>query len=256
MLYGCITSPINSLEASMKSLLLASLLLSSASTFALTDQEALELGMTPIEQMELQGKGPGFNPNLDVLLDKAEVVVVVDKSVRNNRNPNGQTAKVFVDGAFYTEYDVSTGTEEVKETTSGRRYVATTPVGIFRPTRAYKDYMSRTFLSAPMTWAVFFNGGIALHSTTTSQYGRLGNRASGGCVRMRFDEAEELNQTIVARGEPHFKTVDQSEVVDGAMLKRVLYVNRDKFPTVERMTGKLQAEKMWTYDALVVVIGS
>src|SRR5690606_31032066 len=177
------------------------------------------------------------------------------KSVRTSRNANGQTAKVFVDGAFYTEYDVSTGTEEVKETTSGRRYVATTPVGIFRPTRAYKDYMSRTFLSAPMTWAVFFNGGIALHSTTTSQYARLGKRASGGCVRLRLDEAEELNQTIVARGEPHFRTVDQSERVDGAMLKRVLYINRDKFPTVERMTGKLQADTMWTYDALVVVIG-
>src|SRR5690606_20562131 len=145
----------------MKSLLLASLLLTSVSSFALTDQEALDLGMTPIEQIS-NGKAAGFNPNLDTLLDKAEVVVVVDKSVRTSRNANGQTAKVFVDGAFYTEYDVSTGTEEVKETTSGRRYVATTPVGIFRPTRAYKDYMSRTFLSAPMTWAVFFNGGIAL----------------------------------------------------------------------------------------------
>lgn len=239
----------------MKNLLLAGLLLTSASAFALTDQEAKDLGMTPIENIGFE-KNNTFNPRLDELPDMAEVVVVVNKSVRKRQNPSGQTAKVFVDGVFYTEYDVSTGTEEVKETTSGRRYVATTPVGFFRPTRAYKDYMSRTFLSAPMTWAVFFNGGIALHSTTRSQYDRLGSRASGGCVRMRYEEAEELNQTIVARGEPHFRTVDQSEVVDGALLKRELYINRDKFPTVDRMSGKFQADKMWTYDALVVVIGN
>src|SRR5690606_29789908 len=157
----------------------------------------IELGMTPIEQAEISNKSSSFSPDMDTILYKAEVVVVVNKSVRTKTNVDGQTAKVFVDGAFYTEYDVSTGTEEIKETTSGRKYVATTPVGIFRPIRAYKDYMSRTFLSAPMTWAVFFNGGIALHSTTPSQYDRLGKRASGGCVRLRFEEAEELSATIV-----------------------------------------------------------
>ncbi len=239
----------------MKTLFFAFILLAQTHAFALTDQEAFDLGMTPIENLEKIQKGQSFDPSIDHLITKAGVVVVVDKSVRTARRPNGQTATVYVDGHYYSEYDISSGTEELKETTSGRKYVATTPVGIFRPIRAYKDYMSRTFLSAPMTWAVFFNGGIATHATTRGAYAKLGHRASGGCVRMKLEEAEEVNQLIVSRGEANMNTIDQSEVIDGAMLNRVLYVNRDKFPTVDRMSGRLLQEKMWTYDSLIVVIG-
>ncbi|PIP91757.1 MAG: hypothetical protein COW01_05220 [Bdellovibrionales bacterium CG12_big_fil_rev_8_21_14_0_65_38_15] len=239
----------------LKSLLVALILMSQSQAFALTDQEAADLGMTPVESLEKIQKGQSFDPSIDNLITKAGVVVVVDKSIRTSHRPSGQTATVYVDGHYYSEYDISSGTEELKETTSGRKYVATTPVGIYRPIRAYKDYMSRTFLSAPMTWAVFFNGGIATHATTRGAYAKLGHRASGGCIRMKLEEAEEVNQLIVSRGEANMNTVDQSEVIDGAMLKRVLYINRDKFPTVDRMTGKFLQEQMWTYDSLVVVIG-
>ncbi len=240
----------------MKSLLLTLILIAQSQAFALTDQEAIELGMTPIEEHETISKSRGFYPNLDSVLKKASVVVVVDKSLRSNQNPNGQTAKLFVDGVFYSEYDVSTGTEQVKETTSGRQYIATTPVGIYRPIRAYTDYMSRAFLGATMTWAVFFNGGIATHATTRGAYSKLGHRASGGCVRMKLEEAEEVNQMIVSHGEPNMRTIDQSEMIDDVLLKRILYVNRDKFPKVDVKTGENLAEEMWTYDSLVVVIGS
>lgn len=240
----------------MKALMFVFIMLANSQSFALTDQEAIDLGMTPIENLQKQQKGQSFDPSIDELITKAGVVVVVDKSVRTARRPNGQTATVYVDGHYYSEYDISSGTEELKETTSGRKYIATTPVGIFRPIRAYKNYMSRTFLSAPMTWAVFFNGGIATHATTRGAYSKLGHRASGGCVRMKLEEAEEVNQLIVTRGEPNMNLVDQSEVIDGALLRRELYINRDKFPMVDRMSGKFKAEKMWTYDTLVVVIGS
>ncbi|MBH47786.1 MAG: hypothetical protein CME71_06410 [Halobacteriovorax sp.] len=240
----------------MKTLFFLALMLTAGQSFALSDQEAIDLGMTPVEELMPTRKGVGFEPNIDALIKKSGVVVVVDKSLRTASRPNGQTATVYVDGDYYSVYDVSTGTEEIKETTSGRRYIATTPVGIFRPIRAYTDYMSRTFLSAPMTWAVFFNGGIATHATTRGQYNRLGSRASGGCVRMRLEEAEEVNQLIVSRGEPNFRTVDQSEVIDDVLLKRILYINRDKFPVVDRNTGKFGNATMWTYDALIVVVGN
>lgn len=240
----------------MKTLVFISSLLISTYSFALTEQEARDLGMTPLEELRQQNKDNVFEPNIDALVKKADVVMVIDKSLRTSHRPNGQTAKLFVDGVFYSEYDISSGTEEVKQTTSGRKYIATTPVGIFRPIRAYTEYMSRTFLFAPMTWAVFFNGGIALHSTTRSQYSKLGSRASGGCIRMRLEEAEEVNQFIVARGEPHFRTVDQSEEINGSALRRVMYTNRDRLPTVDRDTGKFKSTLMWTYDALVVVIGN
>ncbi len=239
----------------MKALLASLILLCGANVFALTDREAVELGMTPIENLSLSNKGNGFSPNLDDVFEKAEVVVVIDKSRRSIKNAQGQTATVYIGGSFYSIYDVSTGTEEVKTTTSGRQYIATTPVGIYRPIRAYTDYMSRTFLGSPMTWAVFFNGGIALHSTTRSQYSRLGTRASGGCVRMKLEEAEEVNQMIVTRGEPNMRTVDQSEMIDDVLLKRILYINREKFPKVNVKTGEHQVEKIWTYDSLIVVVG-
>ena len=231
----------------MKKILWLALVLASSNSFAFSDQDALELGMTPVEELMPTQKGVGFEPNIEALLNK---------SLRTAAHPNGQTATVYVEGSYYSIYDVSTGTEEIKETTSGRRYIATTPVGIFRPIRAYTEYMSKTFLAAPMTWAVFFNGGIATHATTRSQYNRLGTRASGGCVRMRLEEAEEVNQLIVSRGEPNFNTVDQSEVFEDALLKRILYINRDKFPVVDRMTGRFGSSTMWTYDALIVVVGN
>lgn len=237
----------------MKLLAIFVALLFAQQSLALTSQEAIELGMTPLDEADVAKES--FAPDIDHVVSLAKVVVVVDKSKRNTRNVDGQTAKVFVDGAFYSEYDVSTGTEEIRETTDGRRYIATTPFGIYRPTRAYTDYMSRAFLGAPMTWAIFFTGGIALHSTTRSHYYELGRRASGGCVRFRYEEAQEINELIVAQGEPHFRTVDQTEEVDGTLLKRVMYVNRDRFPTVERLTGRSLAERMWTYNSLIVVTG-
>ena len=40
-----------------------------------------------------------------------------------------------------------------------------------------------------MEYAIFFNGGVALHATTPNHYATLGQKASGGCVRMYKTDA-------------------------------------------------------------------
>ncbi|MNL70470.1 L,D-transpeptidase catalytic domain [compost metagenome] len=43
-----------------------------------------------------------------------------------------------------------------------------------------------------MEFAIFFNGGIALHAAHPELYKYLGRRASGGCVRQHYQDAEYL----------------------------------------------------------------
>ena len=43
-----------------------------------------------------------------------------------------------------------------------------------------------------MPFAIFFNGGIALHSTTEGHYAQLGIKDSGGCSRLYRANAETL----------------------------------------------------------------
>jgi len=90
----------------LKSLLVALILMSQSQAFALTDQEAADLGMTPVESLEKIQKGQSFDPSIDNLITKAGVVVVVDKSIRTSHRPSGQTATVYVDGHYYSEYDI------------------------------------------------------------------------------------------------------------------------------------------------------
>lgn len=221
----------------------------------LTDAEAIELGMTPVRagmsvDRMLKTNARSFTFK-DSHLDLAQIVVVINKSVRSGSNLDGQTIKVYQNGVFLYEFDTSTGTEKLKKTTSGRQYIATTPVGIFRPKRAFLNYESRTFFGANMDYAVFFTGGIATHSTSEGAYAKLGSRASGGCARMRREDAQTLNELLRSTGEGHDKMVDAG--IEG--LNRKLYIDRVKMPNVSRFNGNSlgYGSRLWTYDAVIIV---
>jgi len=92
----------------------------------------------------------------------------------------GEYMVVRVDGRIEHVFLVSTGA-------SGN-----TPVGTYKPFRMHKFYYSRTFNNALMDWAVFFKGGIALHSTTGEHFYELGMPASKGCVRIARPNARTL----------------------------------------------------------------
>lgn len=216
----------------------------------LTDAQASELGMTEVFNEKNNSKTQFFGFK-DSHLDLAKIVVVINKSIRTTENPEGQTLRVYRDGVFLHEFDTSTGTEKIKTTTSGRKYIATTPLGIFRPKRAFKEYQSKAFFGARMDYAIFFRGGIAAHSTSKSAYAKLGQRASGGCARLRYEDSQTLSEVIRTTGEGHSRLWDVG--IEG--LERNQYSDRIKLPSVERFSGEKSLNStLWTYDAVFIVI--
>jgi hypothetical protein len=94
---------------------------------------------------------------------------------------------------FEESFPVSTGRERQE------KYFTSTPTGLFEldPNRFDRDHRSHRWHNAPMPWAMFLDytihghlAGVALHSGIHHE-ADLGHRASGGCVRMPPEKAEE-----------------------------------------------------------------
>ena len=90
-----------------------------------------------------------------------------------------QRMYVFQDGFMVHSWAVST---------ARRGYV--TPTGSWRAKWLSRDHRSRKYDNAPMPYAVFFNGGYAVHATFDLK--RLGTPASHGCVRLHPDNAAQF----------------------------------------------------------------
>ncbi len=134
------------------------------------------------------------------------IVIVVNKA---NRGTRAQTAQIYFDGKPYATYSISTGREKMEVSTSGKMYRSITPVGWFSPIYFSPNHYSKTW-KAPMPWSIFFNGGIALHATTQNHYNELGRRASGGCVRLKYDDAKELYHLVKNAGKGSVPKFTQS----------------------------------------------
>jgi hypothetical protein len=100
--------------------------------------------------------------------------------------------------AFEQSFPVSTGRERQE------KYFTSTPAGLFEldPDRFDRVHYSHRWNNAPMPWAMFLNytiraraTGVALHSAA-GHIADLGHRASGGCVRMPPEKAQELFERI------------------------------------------------------------
>ena len=233
----------------------------------LTDEQALELGMTEVFQTKIKSnkldedvtnnteinKGYDLN-NDDINSTLAEVVVIVNESDRSAENPEGQTARLYHHGVLLHQFDVSTGSRKTKVTTSGRSYVAVTPEGFWRPKKAYQDYYSYTFFGATMPYAIFYHGGIALHGTTSVK--KLGTRDSGGCVRFNPKDIKIINDLIRSTGDGNKNMSTEKLCLDsdpGQCITRKMYLDRTKLSDVDRRTGYETDKILWTYDALIIV---
>lgn len=89
---------------------------------------------------------------------------------------SSQTMTVTQDGVLRYRWKVST---------ARRGYV--TPQGSWSAKWLSRDHHSKKYDNAPMPYAVFFNGGYAVHATFDLK--RLGSPASHGCVRLHPDNA-------------------------------------------------------------------
>ncbi len=102
-----------------------------------------------------------------------------------------QKARLFVNGTLQGEYDVSTGlgnrTPDFDKRPNGRIYDKKTsgkyPGG---------DYNGL----GNMPYAVFIEGGFAVHGTPRSNWSKLGQKASHGCIRMHPDNAFIFNRLV------------------------------------------------------------
>ncbi len=75
-----------------------------------------------------------------------------------------------------------------KVSTARKGYV--TPRGSWSAKWLSKNHRSRKYDDAPMSFAVFFNGGYAVHATFDLK--RLGRPASHGCIRLHPENAAEF----------------------------------------------------------------
>jgi hypothetical protein len=104
------------------------------------------------------------------------------------------------DLVYEQAFPVSTG-REMQE-----KYFTSTPSGMFEldPDRFDRVHFSHRWHGAAMPWAMFLDytihghaTGIAMHSAEGHAF-ELGHRASGGCIRLPREKAEELFQRFQA----------------------------------------------------------
>ena len=100
---------------------------------------------------------------------------------------SAQTMTVTENGVVRHRWKVSTG-----------RSGYTTPTGNYRAYLASRHHRSRKYDNAPMPYAIFFNGGYAVHATFDVKH--LGRPASHGCVRLHPDNAAEFFQLARQNG--------------------------------------------------------
>lgn len=126
-----------------------------------------------------------------------KLVIWINRSIRG---PTAQTLQVWDQGRRVMAVHVSTG----KAPTPRDSKAILTPVGYYTPTWLNKDHRSKAFNFAPMPYAIFFNGGVAIHERPANAQWAIGQPASHGCVRMpregKSRSAETLYKMVQAAG--------------------------------------------------------
>jgi lipoprotein-anchoring transpeptidase ErfK/SrfK len=115
-------------------------------------------------------------------------------SIEARINTATQKMQVLVDGVPAYEWRVSTA-----------RKGFVTPKGEYHPQDMYKRYYSHKYHNSPMPYAIFYNGGYAVHGTNA--VASLGKPASHGCVRLDTENAATLFALVSQHGRANTKIV-------------------------------------------------
>lgn len=219
-----------------------------------TDDMAESLGMTPEDELEpvasanvTDSSDKAAGSSLDQVISDNRVVIVINKA---KAGAGAQTLKLFENGVEVMKIKVSTGKEERVVSTSGRTYVSTTPMGFFRPTKMYTDYLSYTW-NAPMPNAVFFIGGIAIHATGTSNYAKLGTRASGGCVRTTLEDSKKIRELVMESGKG--SAPGNYVIAREAAGRNIIRGNSLMVPAISKATGLKAAGTINSWETVIHV---
>lgn len=184
---------------------------------------------------------------------KAQVVIEINKA-KQGTSTWAQKMRVYFKGDLVKEFNVSTAKEIKVKATNGSTYLATTPVGYFRPQTIWKKYQSSTWVGAHMNFAMFFIGGIAVHSTTLDHFTQIGTRDSGGCVRLMPENAQWLNELALTTGLDSYEIINRPRVANGKKLTREQVVGGEiDVAAVNRPDGALLKKQIKSWDVLIIV---
>lgn len=121
---------------------------------------------------------------------------------------------LVVDGELVTAAYTSTGdpTKKASRTVyvDGKKTLVPakgveSPEGTFSIESIHKERTSNSFGDAMMNHAAFFYGGIAMHETGKENYGKLGRKASMGCIRLNRAAAKKVYEAILENADRNSK---------------------------------------------------
>lgn len=149
-------------------------------------------------------------------------VIVINKS---NVGSDRQTLRLYVNGKLSTLTKISSGRETFekgcapgqnpkRDHCSNRPYWSTSPVGYFDVDTLDERYFSNLWQTW-MPYAVFFESGIATHQAPAGTEPNLGQRASGGCIRMHPNMAPVIFMAVKNAGTGLIPVIQR----DGTMKK-------------------------------------
>lgn len=134
----------------------------------------------------------GKNPNLDPSSPYDEDCYSFGCTINVIVKKSEQQLYLYINGSLETVWLVSTGI-------NGRN----TPNMDSHPNgRIYDAYSSKKFPGGDyrglgnMPFAIFIQGGFAIHGTTQGNLNRLGTKASHGCIRLHPENARILNRLV------------------------------------------------------------
>lgn len=204
----------NPMEAYMKLTfltlaILTSFALSAKAEVATTQPQAIEsmddldpfapnINETLKEMDEDYQKSTGQSPfiNQDILGLLSSGCYRLSCEIYINVNKDSQTAHLYVHGRLQGTWAVSTGVPG-----HGTPDFDTHPDG-----RIYDAYSSTKYPGGDynglgnMPYAVFIEGGFAIHGTPQGNWPKLGSRASHGCIRIHPENARYFNRLVRANG--------------------------------------------------------
>lgn len=128
-------------------------------------------------------------------LARHDILIYINKAANKQRmvvrrKPGGGW-RSYKDWPVMHKWRVSTGREKQE------KYFTRTPTGVFGIGRKHRMVISTTWNRAKLPYAMFLTRkrgenpyAIAIHGTNST--GRLGSRASGGCIRLSVSNAKKL----------------------------------------------------------------
>lgn len=183
----------------MKNLLILTFILSFSTTSLLAqDMAGASISLTRPIDVDVDFQPSYFESK--PWIKEFRYVVVINKA---NSGNEAQSIKVYEYGSLIVSGKVSTGRDEFEAAGmnhSKKDSWTVTPTGYYTPIFLNKDHRSSAyggrfswlFGGTKMPFAIFFNGGIALHQAPKGTESLLGTKASGGCIRLPGEIASDL----------------------------------------------------------------